>query len=616
MCGIVGYLGESNALPYLLEGLGRLEYRGYDSAGVAVLDNGEIHNRKSLGRVAKLAAQVENNPLSGSPGISHTRWATHGRVTEENAHPHFDASGRLALVHNGVVENHRELREDLQSRGHVFRSETDSEVLAHLIGELYDTSGEKSREALLSAVQSALKKVRGAYGLAMIHSDTGNFLIGARNGSPLVVGLGGDSKFVASDIGAIADWVEDVIYLEDGHIATLETDGIHISTIAGEVVSCPKMIRSDIKLESNGKDGFPHHMLKEIHEQPETLASTMKGRLSHADGTALFHGLHRTNEQLRELQRIIFTGCGTTLHAAMSGEYVIEELGRIPVECEYASEFRYRNVPMDGHTAVFAMSQSGETADTIAALRESKTKGALTLGICNNVFSTISRESDGGISLRAGPEIGVAATKTFTSQLLVLAMIGLLFGRLRDLSQETGAEVIDALESLPALVAKTLELEPEIRVLAEKYAQAGNFLFMGRQANHPVALEAALKLKEITYIPASGHPSGELKHGVIALINEETPSIFIAPRDAVFEKNLSNIEEVKARRGPVIGIGTEGDTELVDVCDDAILVPETPDFLTPIINIIPLQLFAYHVAVILGCDVDKPRNLAKSVTVE
>lgn len=616
MCGIVGYLGESDALPFLLEGLGRLEYRGYDSAGVAVLNNGEILNRKSLGRVAHLAAEVENKPLNGSPGISHTRWATHGRVSEENAHPHFDASGRLALVHNGVVENHRELREDLQARGHVFRSETDSEVLAHLIGELYDTSSEPSHSALLHAVQAALRQVRGSYGLAMIHSDTGNFLVGARNGSPLVVGLGRDSKFISSDIGAIADWVDDVIYLEDGHIATLGIEGLQICTIAGETVASPKLLKPDFKLESNGKDGFPHHMLKEIHEQPETLAATMKGRLSHAEGTAMFHGLHRTNEQLREIKRIIFTGCGTTLHAAMSGEYLIEELGRIPVECEFASEFRYRNVPLDGHSAVFAMSQSGETADTIAALRESKSKGAVTLGICNNVFSTIGRESDGGIGLRAGPEIGVAATKTFTSQLLVLAMTGLLFGRLRDLSRETGGEIIHALELLPDLVAKTLELEPEIRILAEKYAHAGNFLFMGRQANHPIALEAALKLKEITYIPASGHPSGELKHGVIALINEDTPSVFIAPRDAVFEKNLSNIEEVKARRGPVIGIGTEGDTELADVCDNAILVPQAPDFLSPIVNIIPLQLFAYHIAVNLGCDVDKPRNLAKSVTVE
>lgn len=616
MCGIVGYLGEADALPFLMEGLGRLEYRGYDSAGVAVWNDGEIKSRKSVGRVSFLAESVRDEPVTGSPGISHTRWATHGAVTEDNAHPHFDASGRLALVHNGVIENHRELREDLASRGHIFRSQTDSEVLAHLIGEIFDRSAAHDRSALLHAVQSALCLVQGAYGIALIHSDTGKFLIGARNGSPLVLGLGGGGKFIASDVGAISEWVNDVVYLNDGTIATLESDGFQICNVSGEPISTPRLIRVETQSASVGKGAFAHHMLKEIHEQPETVADAMSGRLIRSEATARFSGLHRSNEQLRELSRIVFTGCGTTFHAALTGEYLIEHLARIPVECEYASEFRYRNVPMDEHTAVIAMSQSGETADTIAALRESKRKGAVSLGICNNVFSTISRESEGGIGLRAGQEIGVAATKTFTSQLVVLGMLGLLFGRLRSLSHDEGFEIISAFEELPALVAETLELNDQIAMLASKYAAAPNFLFMGRQANHPIALEAALKMKEITYIPASGHPSAELKHGIIALVNESTPSIFIAPQDAVYEKNLSNIEEVKAHRGPVIAIGTEGDDQLETICDDVVLIPAAPDFLTPVLAIIPLQLFAYHVAVKLGCDIDKPRNLAKSVTVE
>ncbi len=616
MCGIVGYLGEADALPFLMEGLGRLEYRGYDSAGVAVWNDGEIKTRKSVGRVSFLADSVRNNPVNGTPGISHTRWATHGAVTEDNAHPHFDASGRLALVHNGVIENHRELRDEMASRGHIFRSQTDSEVLAHLIGEIFDETETHDRSALLHAVQTALRLVQGAYGIALIHSDTGKFLIGARNGSPLVLGLGGGGKFIASDVGAIADWVDDVVYLNDGTIATLESDGFQISNVSGEPASAPRIIKVETRSESVGKGAFPHHMLKEIYEQPDTVAEAMKGRLIRTEATARFSGLHRTNEQLRELSRIVFTGCGTTFHAALAGEYLIEDLARIPVECEYASEFRYRNVPIDHRTAVFAMSQSGETADTIAALRESKRKGAVSLGICNNVFSTISRESDGGIGLRAGQEIGVAATKTFTSQLVVLGMLGLLFGRLRNLSHDDGSAIIAAFEELPDLVARTLELDDQIAQLAGKYVGAHNFLFMGRQANHPVALEGALKMKEITYIPASGHPSAELKHGIIALVNEETPSIFIAPQDAVYEKNLSNIEEVKARRGPVIGIGTEGDDQLEEICNDVILIPQAPDFLTPVLAIIPLQLLAYHIAVLLGCDVDKPRNLAKSVTVE
>lgn len=616
MCGIVGTIGKTDTLPFLLEGLGRLEYRGYDSAGVAVVNENEIKIRKAVGGVSQLVEEVGRNPVQGNPGISHTRWATHGGVTTENAHPHVDASGRLALVHNGVVENHKHLREELIGRGHIFRSQTDTEVLAHLIGESFDQNTDRNRSALLHAMQEALRHVRGTYAIALIHADLGRFLAAARSGSPLVLGIGKDSQFIASDAAALDGWVQDVVYLKDQDIAALDGESFHIAKVNGSEAAVPKLRKIEVEARATGKGVFPHFMLKEIHEQPHALREAMKGRMIPEEATARFTGLHRTNEQLRDLNRIILTGCGTTFHAALAGEYMIEEFARIPVECDYASEFRYRNAPLDTETAVFAMSQSGETADTLAALRESKRKGALTLGICNNVFSTISRESDGGIGLRAGVEIGVAATKTFTSELLILAMLGLMLGRIRDLSQADAMEIIDGFDNLPGLVARTLECEQVIAGIAAKYAKARNFLFMGRQANFPIALEGALKMKEITYIPSAGHPSAELKHGIIALINEETPTIVLAPQDEVFEKNVSNIEEIRARRGPVIAIGTEGDKTLESLCDETILLPAAPGFLSPFLNTVALQLLAYHTAVILGCDVDKPRNLAKSVTVE
>ena len=583
---------------------------------MAVVNDNEIKIRKAVGGVSRLVEEVGRNPVQGNPGISHTRWATHGSVTTENAHPHLDASGRLALVHNGVVENHKHLREELVGRGHTFRSQTDTEVLAHLIGESFDQNTDRNRSALLHAMQEALRHVRGTYAIALIHADLGRFLAAARSGSPLVLGIGKDAQFIASDAAALDGWVQDVIYLKDQDIAALDGESFHIAKVNGSEASVPKLRKIEVEARATGKGGFPHFMLKEIHEQPHALREAMKGRIIPEEATARFTGLHRTNEQLRDLKRIILTGCGTTFHAALAGEYMIEDLARIPVECDYASEFRYRNAPLDSETAVFAMSQSGETADTLAALRESKRKGALTLGICNNVFSTISRESDGGIGLRAGVEIGVAATKTFTSELLILAMLGLMLGRIRDLSQADALEIINGLDELPGLVARTLEREQTIAGIAAKYAKARNFLFMGRQANFPIALEGALKMKEITYIPSAGHPSAELKHGIIALINEETPTIVLAPQDEVFEKNVSNIEEIKARRGPVIAIGTEGDKTLESLCDETILLPAAPGFLSPFLNTVALQILAYHTAVILGCDVDKPRNLAKSVTVE
>ena len=616
MCGIVGYVGDSDAVPFLMGGLGRLEYRGYDSAGAAVLDRGKIEIRKAVGHVAALVEEIKNRPVSGRSGICHTRWATHGGVTLENAHPHRDASGKLALVHNGVVENHKDLRAELESRGHVFTSQTDTEVISRLIGEAFDGHGEKSREALVESAREALLQVRGTYALGVVHEDLGDFLLAARRGSPLALGFGEDGQFLASDPAAVAEWARDFVYLNEGEIAWLDGEDYEVTNIDGSNAA-PAVVRSmDYSAEAGSKGDFEHFMQKEIHEQPAILREVMRGRLIADEATARFNGLVRRPEELRLWENLIFTGCGTSFNAALAGEYIIEFLSRVPVECEIASEFRYRNSPLENGTAVFALSQSGETADTLAAMRECRRRGAPTFGICNNAFSTISRESDGGIDLRAGQEVGVAATKSFTSQVLVLAMFGLMLGRMRDLRQSDGTQILDALEKLPDLMAETLELDVDIRRIAKKYARANSFLFLGRQANFPVALEGALKLKEISYISTCAHPSAELKHGVIALVNEVTPCVFIAPQDELYEKNLGNIEEVKARNGPVIAVGTQGDDVLAGLCDDVVLVPPCEEFLAPLLTVVPLQLLAYHIGVELGCDVDKPRNLAKSVTVE
>jgi glucosamine--fructose-6-phosphate aminotransferase (isomerizing) len=615
MCGIVAYIGRSNALPVLMDGLRRLEYRGYDSAGVAIFESGQIHLRKSVGRIANLAEEIEKNPVSGSIGISHTRWATHGAVTRENAHPHTDKSGRLHLVHNGVIENYQNLRDQLIERGHVFHSQTDTEVLAHLVGEAFDRAPSRTEAALVEAVRQALRQVIGTYGISVVHADVPGVIIGARRGSPLVLGIGKNEHFLASDVSAIVAHTRDVVYLNDYEIIALQAEGFEITTVSGNGADY-QVSKVEYSADSVDKGHYPHYMLKEIHEQPNSVRDALRGRLCLEEATAKLGGLNMSNADLRSVDRIVLVGCGTAFHAALAGEYLIESLAHIPVECEFASEFRYRNIPLDRDTLVFVVSQSGETADTLAALRESQRKGHRTLGICNNVASTIARESDGGVYMHAGPEIGVAATKSFTSQLTIFALLGLLLGRIRHLSHSEGLEIIAAMEKLPDLVARTLQLDAQIAAIAKKYAHSKSFLFMGRQAQYPIALEGALKLKEISYISSSGYPSAELKHGVIALITEEAPSIFIAPRDAVFEKNISNIEEVKARKGPVIAIGTEGDTALAKICDDVILIPDCPHYLTPILSVIPLQLLSYHIAVELGCDVDKPRNLAKSVTVE
>ena len=598
-----------------MDGLRRLEYRGYDSAGVAIFEGGQIHLRKSVGRIANLAEEIERNPVSGSIGISHTRWATHGAVTRENAHPHTDKSGRLHLVHNGVIENYQILRDQLIERGHVFHSQTDTEVLAHLVGEAFDRATSRNVASLVEALRQALRQVVGTYGISVVHADVADVIIGARRGSPLVLGIGKNEHFLASDVSAIVAYTRDVVYLNDYEIIALQADGFEITTVSGNGADY-QVSKVEYSADSVDKGHYPHYMLKEIHEQPNSVRDALRGRLCLEEATAKLGGLNMSNADLRSVDRIVLVGCGTAFHAALAGEYLIESLAHIPVECEFASEFRYRNIPLDRDTLVFVVSQSGETADTLAALRESQRKGHRTLGICNNVASTIARESDGGVYMHAGPEIGVAATKSFTSQLTIFALLGLLLGRIRHLSHGEGLEIIAAMEKLPDLVARTLLLDAQIAAIAKKYAHSKSFLFMGRQAQYPIALEGALKLKEISYISSSGYPSAELKHGVIALITEEAPSIFIAPRDAVFEKNISNIEEVKARKGPVIAIGTEGDTALAKICDDVILIPDCPHYLTPILSVIPLQLLSYHIAVELGCDVDKPRNLAKSVTVE
>ena len=616
MCGIVGYVGPKEAVPILLEGLSRLEYRGYDSAGMATIENGKLSLRKSLGRIDYLRKLVSKKPLSGHIGISHTRWATHGKVTEANTHPHLDASGKLALVHNGVIENYAKLRTQLKEEGHVFHSETDTEVLTHLIGREFDLATEKTEESFIASVRGALHLVKGTYGIALVHEDLPGVIIGARRGSPLVLGIGEGENFLASDASAIAAHTKNVVYLKDNEIVSLSAEKFTISTLEGNGAHYNVITVEDLLQESE-KGEYPHYMLKEIFEQTRTVQEAMRGRLSIDEATAKLGGLEMSNAELRSIERIVLTGCGTAMHAAMVGEYLIESLAQVPTECEFASEFRYRNLPMTKDTLVFALSQSGETADTLAALRESQRKGHRTLGICNNVASTIARESNGGVYMHAGPEIGVAATKSFTSQVMVLTLISLLLGRIRNLSSTEGTQIIQELEALPEKIAATLKLDKTIEKIAQRYAKSSVMLFMGRQFNYPIALEAALKLKEISYIAASGYPSAELKHGVIALINEETPSVFIAPNDGVYTKNLSSIQEVRARSGPVLAIGTEGHSEeLEQICNDLILIPKAPDYLTPILSVIPLQLFAYHIAVARGCDVDKPRNLAKSVTVE
>lgn len=627
MCGIVGYVGNHRSSDFLLEGLRRLEYRGYDSAGIATLSSdGGFNVVKSVGRIEALAERVAECPLPGGTGIGHTRWATHGVPSEANAHPHFGGSADspvLTLAHNGVIENYLALKEKLLDEGYTFSSSTDTEVISHLVARSLAKMEARKAEfpadepyALLrAAVEHALAKLRGTYGLVILFRDYPGIIVAARQGSPLVVGVGHGEHFVASDASPLAGKADKIVYLADHQIAFVTRDSLEVShRDHGRI----EHLIHDLTIEETDVDlgGFPHYMLKEIYEQPEALENAMRGRLNDEDASAKFGGLNLTTQQLGGIRRIILTACGTSWHAALVAEYLIEELARIPVEVEYASELRYRNPPLDSNTLLFAITQSGETADTLAALREMKRKGHPTLAICNVVGSTIAQEADGGVYLHAGPEIGVASTKAYTSQVAVLTMLALYFGRLRHLSFEAGKRVISELRRLPDLMRQTLDVNDSVRQLAGKYCHANNFLYLGRQFNFPTALEGALKLKEISYIHAEGYPAAEMKHGPIALVDENTPSVFIMPQGFVYDKVMSNLEEIKARGGPVIAIATEGDRDIGRLADDVIYVPRTEETFSPLINIIPLQLLAYHIAILRGCDVDKPRNLAKSVTVE
>jgi glucosamine--fructose-6-phosphate aminotransferase (isomerizing) len=609
MCGIVGYIGPRQAAGLLLEGLRRLEYRGYDSAGIAVVNGRGLKIMKAAGKLSALEAELQEQMPQGTIGIGHTRWATHGAPTTTNAHPHTDQSGRIAVIHNGIIENSASIRKALEQRGHTFKSQTDTEVLAHLVGEFYHGNLEE-------AVAAALRDVEGAYGLAFISSDEPGVLVAARNGSPLLVGVGENEWFVASDASPLLQYTRSVVYLDDGEMAVLTREGYRIRTLETARISKPvNQIDWDLAMVERG--GYAHFMLKEICEQPESLCNTLRGHLLEDEGTARLSGLNLSDEELKQFERVIITACGTSWHSGIIGEYMLEEMARLPVEVEYASEFRYRNPVVDSKTLVIGISQSGETADTLAAIREAKRRGARTIGLVNVVGSTIAREVDGGTYLHAGPEVGVASTKAFTSQVAALALVTLRIARLRNLSILQGRQFIQALQKLPGQVAQILERTTEIEQLADRFLRTTrNALYLGRGVNFPVALEGALKLKEISYIHAEGYPAAEMKHGPIALIDENMPVVFIAPRDAVHSKIVSNIEEVKARGGKVIALINQGDTEIERLADATFTIPETLDLLTPILTSIPLQLLSYYVAVSRGCNVDQPRNLAKSVTVE
>ncbi len=609
MCGIVGYTGGREAEPSLLEGLNRLEYRGYDSSGLAVLDDGRLQVRKRAGRIADLVRLLRDRPVMGRTGISHTRWATHGPATDINAHPHIGGDGSVAVVHNGVIENFAALKRQLQAEGVVFRTATDTEVIAQLVARRLGESD------LVEAVGQTLPLLKGTYGLAVVSPRFPGMVVGARLGSPLVVGVGHGENFLASDAGALLGLTDRVVYLQDRQMCVLTPQEWHILDADRAKVDAD-VHELDGVLEEAEKGPFEHYMLKEIYEQPEALENAMRGRLDDADASAHFGGLNLTTEQLRRADRVILTACGTSYHAALVGEYLMEEFARMPVEVEYASEFRYRNPPIDRNTIVIAITQSGETADTLAAVRESKRKGHPTLAICNVVGSSIAREADGGVYLHAGPEIGVASTKAFTSQVTVLAMLALYLGRMRHLSSLQGTQIIRDLRAMPDALRRSLECHDEVKRIAERYYQASNCLYLGRQYLYPVALEGALKLKEISYIHAEGYPAAEMKHGPIALVDGETPSVFLLTRGSVFDKVMSNVEEIKARGGPVIAIAADGDEEVAARADEVISVPDVPEYLQPLVTAVPLQLLAYHIALLRGCDVDKPRNLAKSVTVE
>ena len=608
MCGIIGYIGTRHVMPLLIEGLKRMEYRGYDSAGVAVMNGGGVETRKAAGKISELERALATSPVDGDLGIGHTRWATHGVPNEGNAHPHIDCKGDIAVVHNGIIENSGTLKQGLQARGHRFTSDTDTEVIAHLIEEAFDGN-------LEDAVIEALWQIEGTYGIAVVSSRDRDKIVAARKGSPLLIGLGDGEYYVASDVSAILAHTREVVYLDDGDVAILTRNGYTVLNQRAQELE-RRVSKIDWDLDQIERGGFPHFMLKEIFEQPATVEHCMRGRLLPDQGTSKLGGLNMTDEELLRFDNILITACGTSWHSALIGEHMLESLARVPVEVEYASELRYRNPIVTDKTLCIVISQSGETADTLAAMREAKARGARTYGIVNVVGSTIARESDGGIYVHAGPEIGVASTKAFTSQVIALLLFTLKLARLRNLSMVDGKQIIEDLLELPEKIQNVLDRASEIEKIAEEFKNSQNFLYLGRGYSFPTALEGALKLKEISYIHAEGYPAAEMKHGPIALIDEKMPVVFVTPHDSVFDKVVSNVQEVKARGGRVIAITTRDEKALEGKLDYEFRIPETKDMLTPVVASVPLQLLAYYIAVKRGTNVDQPRNLAKSVTVE
>lgn len=609
MCGIVGYIGNKNVAEVLINGLRRLEYRGYDSVGIAALNN-KLIVQKQKGKVSELNAILNYDDFKGfSAGIGHTRWATHGEPNDTNAHPHTDCSGEIALVHNGIIENYAAIKKILLQHNHTIKSETDTEVLVHLIEYYHQTM------PLVDAVQKTLTKVEGTYGIVVISKKEPDKLVAARNGSPLIIGVGDGEMIVASDASAIVEYTRNVIYVSDGEIIEITKNGVKTFDLKKQTVE-KHTDKIDWDIADIEKQGFAHFMLKEIFEQPETIQNAFRGRILLDEGKTRLDGLRLTEDELNAIRRIIFIACGTSWHAGLIGEYLIEEYARIPVEVEYASEFRYRSPILDKGDLVIVISQSGETADTLAALREAKARGVKVLGITNVVGSTIARESDGGVYIHAGPEIGVASTKAFTSQITVLILLTFYLARRKYMTADAGREFLQELINAPQHVKQILDKNDEIKKIAQLYKEHRNFLYLGRGIQFPVALEGALKLKEISYIHAEGYPAAEMKHGPIALIDENMPVVFIAVKDEVYQKVISNIQEVKARKGKIIAIATEGDEDIKKYADHVLYVPQTRKIVSPLLTVIPLQLLAYHIAVLRGCNVDQPRNLAKSVTVE
>ena len=638
MCGIIGYVGKQAASPILLEGLRRLEYRGYDSAGIAVARDGELFLRRKKGRIDQgLARLLKSEPVAGNLGIAHTRWATHGPPSDGNSHPQLDQSGKIAVVHNGVIENYDALKQRLLKAGHKFRSDTDTEVLAHLIGDYYekrkseagpsrrdDRTGPRavpahdgSSHPLTQAVCDALREVIGTYGLAVVCAAEPAVMVGARRGSPLIIGIGADENFLASDANAFVGGAHTrkVVYLNDYDVATIRPERFDVLNLGTDTANV-QISNLEFSQEDAARGKYEHFMLKEIFEQPRTVENALRGRVDKEGATARFGGLNLTAAQLRSVERIVIAASGTSWHAALVGEYLIEELAQIPVEVEFAHEFCYRNAPLERDTVLLVISQSGETADTLAALREAKRRGHRALAIINVVGSTIAREADGGIYMHAGPEIGVASTKAFVSTLTILALLAVHLGRLRTLSAHRAREILHALEATPKQIEAILAQNGALKKLAKKYVKADDFFFLSRGFTFPIALEGALKLKEISYIHAEGYSAAEMKHGPIALIDPQTPTVFLVPQDSMYDKTMANLAMIRARKGPIIALATEGDKQIRKVADDVIYLPPALESIYPILAAVPLQLFAYHIAVARGCDVDKPRNLAKSVTVE